>query len=98
MRTLSKITAAILITVFTVNVAFADDWYVRRQTTNGACHVQEATVRPALGNDLAKCKSQKEACTKAKDLYDGSAPDPKKCFSYGGGTVAACKKEGVSLP
>ena len=98
MRTLSKFTAAISMSIFLANAAFADDWYVRRQTTNGACHVQEATVRPALGNDLAKCKSQKEACTKAKDLYDGSAPDPKKCFSYGRGTVDACKKEGVSLP
>ncbi len=98
MRTLSKIAAAISISVFIVNAAFADDWYVRRQTTNGACHVQQATVSPALGNDLAKCKSQKIACIKAKDLYDGSTPDPKKCFSYGGGTVAACKKEGVSLP
>ena len=98
MRTLSKIAAAISISIFLVNAAFADDWYVRRQTTNGACHVQEATVRPASGNDLAKCKSQKEACTKAKDLYDGSVPDPKKCFSYGGGTVKACKNEGVSLP
>ena len=58
MRTPSKIAAAISISVFLVNAAFADDWYVRRQTTNGACHVQEATVRPTLGNDLAKCNSR----------------------------------------
>jgi hypothetical protein len=98
MAILSKSAAVISISIFVVNGALADDWYVRRQTTNGACHVQDATVRPTLGNDLAKCKSRKEACAKAKDLYDGSAPDPKKCFSYGGGTVDACKKEGVSLP
>jgi hypothetical protein len=75
MRTQLKIAAVISISVFLVNTALADDWYVRRQTTNGACHVQDATVRPALGNDLAKCKSRKEACTKAKYLYDGSAPE-----------------------
>jgi len=98
MRTLLMITAAISISAFVVDTASAEDWYVRRQTTNGACHVQDATVRPALGNDLVKCKNRKDACAKAKELYDGTTPDPKKCFSYGGGTVEACKKEGVSLP
>jgi hypothetical protein len=99
MGAISRISVAILIVPFLLDAALADDWMVRRQTTSGVCHVQTTTVRPTLGNDLAgPYKNRKDACTKAKDLYDSSATDSKKCASYGGGTVEACSKENVSLP
>jgi hypothetical protein len=98
MHILSKVIASTSIIFFLIEVAAADDWVLRRQTTSGACHVQSTTVRPTLGNDLAgPYKSRKDACAKAKELYDSSATDSKKCASYGGGTVDACSKESVSL-
>lgn len=76
----------------------ADQWMVRRETSSGTCHVQIKTASP-LGADLAgPFNSRKDACQKAKDLYDSDATDPNKCSGYGQGAIDGCKKDGVLLP
>jgi len=74
------------------------DWMVRRQTMGGICHVQMKTASP-IGSDLSGPHStRKIACTSAKQLYDSSGTDSKRCAEYGNGTVSSCKQDGVSLP
>ena len=76
----------------------ADQWMLRRESSGGACHVQIKTASP-LGADLAgPFDTRKNACIKAKNLYDPEATDPSKCFTYGQGTIDGCKKEAVPLP
>lgn len=76
----------------------ADQWMVRRESSSGTCHVQIKTASP-LGADLAgPFDTRKDACLKAKDLYDPGATESGKCFTYGQGTIDGCKKEAVPLP
>ena len=76
----------------------ADQWMLRRETSSGACHVQKKTASP-LGADLAgPFSTRKDACLKAKDLYDSDGTDSAKCSAYGQGTITGCKNESVTLP
>lgn len=76
----------------------ADQWMVRRESSSGVCHVQIKTASP-LGADLAgPFDTRKDACLKAKDLYDPNATDSSRCFTYGQGSIDGCKKEAVPLP
>ena len=83
---------------FSTTLFAADQWMVRRETSSGACHVQKRTASP-LGADLAgPFDTRKDACLKAKDLYDPDGTNSSKCSTYGQGTIDGCKKEVVPLP
>jgi len=78
--------------------AEAADWMLRREDSNGACHVQMKTA-DALGSDLSgPFSSRKAACLDAASRYEAATSDPKKCGTYGGGTVSGCVSDGVTLP
>jgi hypothetical protein len=72
------------------------DWALRRQDS-GVCHVQLRTASP-LGSTLGLYDTRKEACKDALDRYEAATTSDDKCGTYGGGTVDACKKEGIDLP
>lgn len=75
----------------------AKEWVITKAATSNACHVQKATASP-FGDVVSRHDTRKEACQHALDLHDESMTDKGKCFTYGGGTVTACKSEGVELP
>ena len=79
MRTLLKIAAAISISVFLVNTALADDWYVRRQTTNGACHVQMRRSGLHWGMTLPNAKAERRRAQKPK-IFMTIPLRPKEMF------------------
>lgn len=99
MKSKARIAQVLLISIGVSSPLFAaDQWMVRRETSSGTCHVQIKTASP-LGADLAgPFDTRKDACIKAKDLFDPDATDPNKCFTYGQGTIDGCKKEAVVLP
>ncbi len=95
-----RTSAIVLLAVVGISIPLfgADQWMLRRETSGGECHVQKKTASP-LGADLAgPFDTRKDACLKAKDLYDPDATDPSKCSTYGNGTVDGCKNDGVPLP
>lgn len=84
--------------LITINQASATDWMVRVQTMSRVCHVQLKTAAP-LGEDFrGPFSSRREACREAAVHYDEMLSDPSKCWTYGGGTVTGCKRDGVTLP
>ena len=96
MRRLWVFSAAL--SVILSHSASASEWMVRVQTSSRICHVQLKTASP-LGTDIGgPFSSRKEACQGAADTYNSSMSDQSKCWSYGGGTVDACKRDGVDLP
>jgi len=89
-----------LLTLYLVSEASAsaDEWMLRVETSNRACHVQLKTASP-LGQDFkGPFTSRKAACAEASNQYDSTLSDQAKCWTYGQGTVDGCKKDGVSLP
>jgi hypothetical protein len=93
-----KVAATLFIVALSTPLLAADQWMIRRESSGGTCHVQKKTASP-LGADLSgPFDTRRDACVKAKDLYDPDSTDPNKCFAYGQGTIDGCKKEAVPLP
>jgi hypothetical protein len=88
----------LLLVAFSAPLFAADQWMLRRETSSGVCHVQKKTAS-SLGADLAgPFNTRKDACLKAKDLYDSDGTGGAMCSGYGQGTITGCKNESVTLP
>jgi len=72
-------------------------WVLRKVTTSNTCNVQKSTASP-IGDLVSDYDTRKDACVDAAARYDSNLSDSSKCWTYGGGTVDACKAEGVPLP
>lgn len=96
---LTVLAYSLTLSIPTFNCAAAEnDWVLRRQTMSNVCHVQLKTAAP-LGKTLVGSYPLRiVACQAALDLYDKNLEDTSKCWSYGGGTVAGCSKDGITLP
>jgi hypothetical protein len=94
---------AIVFTVMCSSSAVAQaplkPWELRKTTMSNTCHVQTTDSEPKIGELLlSRHDTRKEACERAKDLYDSTLSDSTKCFVYTPGAKAGCLVDGVNLP
>jgi hypothetical protein len=84
------ILAILSLGVVQIDIARADDWMLRVETSSRVCHVQLKTASP-LGSDMSgPFSSQEDACQEAARQFDSSLSDQSKCWTYGAGTRAGC--------
>jgi hypothetical protein len=57
----------------------AGEYCVNRETSSGACHVQETTESPLGVNILGPYTSRKNGVAAMCDIYDPGSADPTKC-------------------
>ena len=74
------------------------NYEVRRETSSALCKVNLTTAAPWGSRVSGPFGTGKEACASALGLYDDTATEPNKCWSYDAGTKQACTADGVTLP
>jgi hypothetical protein len=78
--------------VLLVPCANADSWTLQREPSGGICHVLQA-LKSGL-KSLGTFPTQKDACQKAKAVFERSLDDPgniNKCTGFDPGSISVCK-------